>query len=76
MTHKLKKVVMRNDLVSINYRTTAFLESYFDILFALNKLTHPGEKRMVLFLKEKAEILPTNFEENLKKLFQNLRNDY
>ncbi len=67
---------MRNDLVSINYRTTAFLESYFDILFALNKLTHPGEKRMVQFLKEKAEILPTNFEENLKKLFQNLRNDY
>ncbi len=69
---QIKKAVMRNDLVSINHRTTAFLESYFDILFALNKLTHPGEKRMVQYLKEKAEILPTNFEENLKKLFQNL----
>lgn len=69
---QIKKAVARNDMVSINHRTTAFLESYFDIIFALNRLTHPGEKRIVQYLKEKAEILPDDFEENLKKLFQEL----
>ncbi len=69
---QIKKAVARNDLVSINHRTAAFLESYFDIIFALNRLTHPGEKRIVSYLKEKAKILPVDFEENLKKLFQNL----
>lgn len=69
---QIKKAVIRKDMVSVNHRTAAFLESYFDIIFALNKLTHPGEKRMVQYAKEQAEILPANFEENLNKLFQDL----
>ncbi len=69
---QIKKAVARNDLVSINHRTTAFLESYFDIIFALNKMTHPGEKRIVQYLTKEAKILPAEFEENLNKLFQNL----
>ena len=72
---QIKKAAARNDTVSVNHRTAAFPESYFDILFALNRLTHPGEKRMVQYLTEKAEILPADFEENLKKLFQNLFTD-
>ncbi len=69
---QIKKAIARNDMVSINHRTAAFLESYFDIIFALNKMTHPGEKRIVQYLTKQAKILPTNFEENLNKLFQNL----
>ena len=69
---QIKKATARKDIVSVNHRTAAFLESYFDIIFALNKLTHPGEKRMVQYAKEQAEILPAAFEENLDKLFQNL----
>jgi len=69
---QIKKAFTRRDMVSVNHRTTAFLESYFDIIFALNKLTHPGEKRMVQYVKEQAKILPADFEENLNKLFQNL----
>lgn len=69
---QIAKAIARNDRVSVNHRTAAFLESYFDIIFALNKLTHPGEKRMVQYAKEQAEILPVNFEENLDCLFQNL----
>lgn len=69
---QIKKAAARKDIVSVNHRTAAFLESYFDIIFALNKLTHPGEKRMVQYAKEQAEILPAAFEENLDKLFQNL----
>ncbi len=72
---QIKKAVARNDKVSINHRTAAFLESYFDIIFALNRLTHPGEKRIVKYLTEKAKILPADFENNLNKLFQNLFTD-
>lgn len=72
---QIKKAIIRKDWVSVNHRTAAFLESYFDIIFALNKLTHPGEKRMLQYAKEQAEILPVNFEENLNCLFQNLFTD-
>ena len=72
---QIKKAITRKDWVSVNHRTAAFLESYFDIIFALNKMTHPGEKRMVQYAKEQAEILPDHFEENLNCLFQNLFTD-
>ena len=72
---QIKKALARKDVVSVNHRTAAFLESYFDIIFAMNKLTHPGEKRMVRYAKEQAEILPADFEENLDKLFKNIFTD-
>lgn len=72
---QIKKALMRKDMVSVNHRTAAFLESYFDIIFAWNKLTHPGEKRMIQFAKEHAEVLPADFEKNLSCLFQNLFTD-
>ena len=68
---QILKAVKRKDLVSINHRTSAFMESYFDILFALNEKTHPGEKRLVS-LSKKLSILPENFEENINKLFADL----
>lgn len=69
---QIKKAFARKDMVSVNHRTAAYLESYFDVIFALNKLTHPGEKRMAQYAKEQAEILPAAFEENLDRLFQNM----
>lgn len=72
---QIKKAFARKDTVSVIHRTTAFLESYFDIIFAMNRLTHPGEKRMVAYAKEQAKILPDAFEENLDKLFQYMFED-
>ena len=43
---QIKKAENRGDLVSVNHRVAEFLASYFDIIFALNEMTHPGEKRM------------------------------
>ena len=43
---------------------------YFDVIFAVNRLTHPGEKRLVQICKERCEILPKDFEENLDKLLK------
>ena len=65
---QIEKAVKRNDVVSINHRITAFLASYFDIIFAVNELLHPGEKRLIQYAKDNCSILPDNFEENIKKL--------
>ena len=69
---QLSKAVKRHDLVSMNHRVAAFMESYFDILFALNAQTHPGEKQLIRRCKEMCAILPARFEENLHQLFYDL----
>ena len=66
---QIAKAVRRGDRVSINHRVTEFLASYFDVLFAVNGQTHPGEKRLMELCREKCAILPANFEENLNALF-------
>lgn len=69
---QIKKALNRQDWTSVNHRTAAFLESYFDVIFAMNELTHPGEKRMAQYAKEHAKILPVDFEKNINGLFKNL----
>ena len=65
---QIEKAINRKDIVSINHRISAFLASYFDIIFALNEILHPGEKRLVQYAKDNCKILPDNFEENINKL--------
>jgi hypothetical protein len=45
--NQIAKAVKRQDLVSINHRLAALFASYFDLLFAFNRVLHPGEKRLV-----------------------------
>ena len=67
---QIEKAISRNDINSINHRISAFVASYFDIIFALNEQLHPGEKRLIQFVENNCKILPKNFEENLVKLFK------
>ena len=69
---QIAKAVKRRDLVSINHRTAEFLASYFDIIFALNGLTHPGEKRLIDLCVKECKLLPDYFKPNLEGLFGNL----
>lgn len=72
---QIAKAVRRNDRVSINHRVTEFLASYFDILFALNEKTHPGEKRLISLCRESCPLLPANFDANLNALFDHMGTD-
>ena len=69
---QIRKAEKRGDLVSVNHRVTEFLASYFDILFALNGMTHPGEKRMQSICAKECALLPDRFEENLNCLFEGM----
>lgn len=69
---QILKAVRRGDLVSVNHRTAALMESYFDVIFALNGMTHPGEKRLVAKALEGADVLPDGFERDVKALYQDL----
>lgn len=69
---QIKKAEQRDDLVSVNHRVAEFLASYFDIIFALNEMTHPGEKRMQRICSEECRILPNNFDANLNRLFEGM----
>lgn len=66
---QIAKACARGDRNSINHRITEFMASYFDVIFALNRMTHPGEKRLVSICREQCGILPDGFEENINALF-------
>lgn len=73
--HQIAKAAARGDLVSVNHRVSAYLESYFDVLFAINRLTHPGEKRMAKYVHDHAALLPEHFDEDLSALFTSMFTD-
>lgn len=62
---QIEKAVRRGDRVSANHRVAALLASYFDVLFALNRLPHPGEKRLVEYALGHCALLPVDFEIDL-----------
>ena len=69
------KAIARDDIVSINHRTTAFVESYFDVIFAMNEKTHPGEKKLIDICKKECRLLPANFEANIRTLYHDIHAD-
>jgi predicted nucleotidyltransferase len=66
--YQLERAVARGDLVSVNHRVAALLASYFDILFAVNRMPHPGEKRLVEIAVEQCEKLPAGMARQVSEL--------
>ncbi len=66
--YQITSAVNRQDWVSVNHRTAALLASYFDILFAWNRLPHPGEKRMLDTALTECGSLPVYIGENIQNL--------
>jgi len=66
---QIQKAIKRNDIISINHRLAALLASYFDILFAINELPNPGEKKVLEIALLKCVKRPQNLKENIESLF-------
>lgn len=58
---QIEQALHRDDLMSVQHRITALLASYFDILFAVNRQPHPGEKRLFVYASELCPLLPADF---------------
>jgi hypothetical protein len=73
--NQINESIFRKDLVNINNRISVFLASYFDLLFAINEVKNPGEKRLIEISIEKCKLLPKGFTENIELLFLCMSND-
>jgi predicted nucleotidyltransferase len=73
--HQLELAVERNDIVSLNHRMTAFLASYFDVLFALNRLPHPGEKRLIQIAEKRCHQKPEKMSAQISELISAVYNN-
>ena len=69
-TNQLAKAVKRHDLISINHRLAALLASYFDIIFALNRELHPGEKKLLNLAQTRCVKLPVDFAGDITAVIQ------
>lgn len=66
--HQITLALDRHDRVSVNHRVAALLASYFDILFAVNRFPHPGEKRLVAYVLAKCPKHPPEIRMQIDEL--------
>lgn len=74
MYRQVKKAMERNDRNSVVHRLAEYFAIYYDILFALNKTSHPGEKRLVE-LASTMDYIPENFKQKVDNVFLNMFSD-
>jgi len=55
---QIEVAVRRDDLVAVQLELTKLLESYFDVLFALNRTLYPGAKRQLLAMSFLSDVPP------------------
>ena len=61
--------------MSVNHRLAAFLASYFDIVFAVNRVPHPGEKRMLEWCAASCDRLPVGMAADVGDLLRGAATD-
>jgi Domain of unknown function (DUF4037) len=64
---QMKAAISRGDLISLNHRAAVWIASYTDILFAMNRSYHPGEKRLLTYIQGLPD-LPENALKDVPRL--------
>jgi len=65
-----REAIRRNDSVSVNHRLTELLASYFDVVFAVNRVLHPGEKRLLELVPEHCAKTPANMQAQVERVLR------
>jgi hypothetical protein len=68
--HQIEKAVRRGDLVSVNHRVAALLASYFEVIFALNRVLNPGEKRLLSYTLQHCPRIPPEMAAEVTAVLQ------
>jgi predicted nucleotidyltransferase len=68
--NQIEKALKRNDFVSVNHRIAAFLASYFDIIFAINEMPHPGEKKLINIIEGSNLKTPKDMHKNIENILK------
>jgi predicted nucleotidyltransferase len=66
--YQIEKALKREDFISVNHRIAACFESYFDIIFAINEMAHPGEKKILKIMKQSNFKVPIDMEVNVNNI--------
>ncbi len=66
--HQADTAARRDDTLAVNNAVAKWLASYFDVLFAANRVLHPGEKRQIEFAHRECGVLPPGFATGVSEL--------
>jgi predicted nucleotidyltransferase len=69
---QVASALARMDSVSVNHRASMFIQCYFDILFAINHVLHPGEKRLIKYAGQLCNRIPTDFQPDMEAFLGSL----
>ncbi|MCI0605805.1 DUF4037 domain-containing protein [bacterium] len=66
--NQIARAIDRRDSTTVHHRITSLLASYFDVLFAVNRVPHPGEKRLIQFAETNCNKLPAQMRADVESL--------
>jgi hypothetical protein len=63
--NQIELAIQRRDRISLNHRIAVLLASYFDVIFAVNRVPNPGEKRLIVRTQQLCKVLPDNWDQHV-----------
>lgn len=69
--NQIDTAINNGDLITVREKIYKFLDSYFDVVFAINEIQHPGDKRLLSIINSKCKKVPRLLTEGVNTLLEN-----